>query len=199
VEEQNNFSKVTQPLISQIIAERDISQDDVALIEGYFKHERFGKNRLLEREKSVARKLYFILKGFIRVYYEDNLVEITTQLFAKHQLVTSFESFVNSTRSTENVKAITDCEVLSISKVNYLKLYDESAAWRNFCKRTYEKIIKHQQERTRKLLAMSAEERYNDLIVNFPELVQFVPVQFLSSFLGMKPESLSRIRRKVIS
>jgi CRP/FNR family transcriptional regulator, anaerobic regulatory protein len=172
---------------------------EIDLIKGCFKHKQFKKNTFLEKESSVAKNLYFIINGFVRVYQVEDSIEVTTNIIGKNQLATAFYSFVYSVRSAENIRCITDCDMLFISKNDYDFLYENSEGWRVFCKGTYEKIIKSQQERTKKLLTLSSEERYLDLLKHQPDLIQQVPVQYISSYIGIKPESLSRIRRKIIS
>jgi CRP-like cAMP-binding protein len=187
------------PLIKYVSSLADITDHDVSLLKQFFKPAHFLKSIALERENTVAQKLYFITNGFVRISFTDDGTEVTTQLVGPNNLTTSFNSFVSGTPSSENVKCISDCEVLYITKSDYNELTEQSANWSAFCKKVYEKAISLGQQRTKDLLTLSAEERYLKLLAEQPNLIQNVPIQYVASYIGVKPESLSRIRKKIIS
>lgn len=188
-----------EPLLNYVSNLFDISDNDIRLLTQFFKYEKFSKGSSLEKENTVAKKLYFIKNGFIRTCCTEDGTEITTQIVGKNDFITSFNSFVSGAVSKGNIKCISDCDVLYITKSDYDRLTRESAIWSAFCKQVYEQAIAFNLQRTTDLLTLSAEKRYLKLLAEKPEVIQNVPIQYIASYIGIKPESLSRIRKKIIS
>lgn len=188
-----------EPLIRYISFLFTVSDADIKLLTNSFKYENFAKGSTLEKENTVAKKLYFIKSGFVRIFCNENGEEVTTQIVGANDFITGFNSFITGAISKENIKCISDCEVLYINKSDYDKLTKESTIWSAFCKQVYEKAITFNLQRTTDLLILSAEKRYLKLLSEKAEIVQNVPIQYIASFIGIKPESLSRIRKKIIS
>ena len=187
------------PLIKYTSNFVHFSDKDVKVLTQFFKYENFSKGSTLEKENKIAQKLYFIGSGFIRTFCTEDGTEITTQIIGNNNFITGFTSFVSGELSKVNIKCIPDCEVLSITKVDYDKLTKDIATWSTFCKQVYENVIAFNLQRTTDLLSLSAEKRYLKLLTEQPEVIQNVPVQYIASYIGIKPESLSRIRKKIIS
>ncbi|MFV8326865.1 Crp/Fnr family transcriptional regulator [Flavobacterium sp. ZS1P14] len=188
-----------EPLIRYISFLFTVSDADIKLLTNFFKYENFAKGSTLEKENTVAQKLYFIRNGFIGTFSNEDGIEITTQIIGENDFITSFNSFVSGIISKENIKCISDCDVLYITKSDYDTLTKESVIWSTFCKQVYEKAIAFNLLRTTDLLTLSAEKRYLKLLAERPEIIQNVPIQYIASYIGIKPESLSRIRKKIVS
>ena len=176
-----------------------LDEFDIGLIENYFEPVKVDKNELLEKENSIARHLYFINSGYIRIFHTENGVDITTHINSQLNFITSFNSFITATPSQDNVESITPCSLLKISKKNLDALYQHSQKWTKFCKNIYEQSLTFNEQRMKDILTLSAEKRYLKLISTQPEIIRDVPLQYIASYIGIKPESLSRIRRQVIS
>jgi CRP-like cAMP-binding protein len=89
--------------------------------------------------------------------------------------------------------------VLRITNANLKKLIDESENFKKFSLIIFEQAIFSTANRANDLATLNAEQRYKKLIDKQPQLIQNIPIQYIASYLGMKPESLSRIRRQIIS
>lgn len=183
-------------LIREII---EIDETDINTIENFFEPVFFDKGQILEIENKPVKYLYFINSGFIRIYYNENGTQITSHINCPSGFITSFNSFINGTSSNDNVECITSCEVLRITKNNFDILCQKSQKWADFARIIYEKSVIYNEQRTRDIINLSAEERYLNLLKYNPDIIQNVPLQYIASFIGIKPESLSRIRRKLIS
>ena len=186
-----------EALINYISNYTKISPQEIELLRTCFKYEVFKKNTLLEAENTISKKLYFIKTGIVRGFYLENGNEITTQIVERNNFITGFESFATGRLSRVNIKCVTDCEVFYISKSDYETLGQKICGWEMFCKRVYEKTISSGIQRTNDLLTLSAEKKYLKLLSDQPEVVQRVPMQHIASYIGIKPESLSRIRKKI--
>jgi CRP-like cAMP-binding protein len=189
----------TEPLIKYISNLVDITDNDIKLLTHFFKPTNFSRGTILEKEDKIAQKLYFVRSGFIRSFFIKDGIEITTQIVGENKFITSFNSFTSGITSKENIQCISNCEVFYIAKSDYEILTKESIFWGTFCRQIYEKVIVHNQQRTIDFIALSAEKRYLKLLDEQPEIIQNVSIQFIASYIGIKPESLSRIRKKIIS
>jgi CRP-like cAMP-binding protein len=188
-----------EKLVKFIEGNVSIERFDIDLIKNHFEPITVNKNVLLEKENRIANYLYFINSGYIRVFHVADGVEITTHINCQFNFITSFNSFITATPAQDNVVSITQSELLRISKKNLDSLYQHSQKWTAFCKYVYEQSLSFNEGRMNDMLALSAEKRYLKLMAMQPELIQHVPLQYIASYLGIKPESLSRIRRQVIS
>lgn len=187
------------PLVKYISNIVDLTDNDIKLLAHYFKPDNFSKGSILEREGKISGKLYFVTNGFIRSFFYKDGIEVTTQIVGGNKFITSFNSFTSGITSKENIQCISNCEVFFITKSDYEILTSESVFWSVFCRQLYENVIVHNQQRTIDFIALSAEKRYLKLLNEQPEIIQNVPIQFIASYIGIKPESLSRIRKKIIS
>ena len=157
-----------------------------------------SKGTIIEKENTFVKKLYYLRDGYLRVFINNDGEEATTQIVGKQNFVTSFESFVTGKLAENNIKTVTDCEMLYITKSDYEYISTKILNWSAFCKIIYEKAINFNLQRTSDLITLTSEKRYLKLIENDADLIQKVPLQYIASYIGVKPESLSRIRKKII-
>ena len=184
-------------LLNLISAHVKINEEDIDLVKILFKPVKYKKNDFLEYEDKIPGNLYFINDGFVRVFHYQNGNEITSHINCPPGFITSFNSFLNCKTSKDNVKCITDCELLKISRNNLDILYQKSSNWETFSKIIYEKSLLYNEQRTQEMITCTADERYYNLMQNYPEIIQNVPLQYIASYLGIEPQSLSRIRKKI--
>ena len=189
-----------QILIDVINAKFKMTDTDIELCRDYFEPILYPKNRIIEEDDHIPRYLYYITSGYMRLFhYNDNGDEITTHINCPPGFITSYSHFIDQTRANENVECITDCELLRINKQNLDLITNQSIAFKNFSIYVLQQSMTYNENRSRELATLSAEERYKKMIVNYPGILHNVPIQYIASFLGMKPESLSRIRKKLIN
>ncbi len=188
-----------QKLIDFIQSGHPLSQMDKDLIFQYFEPVLFPKNRIIEEEGKVPEYLYYIVSGYLRLFhYNENGDEVTTHINCPPGFFTSYFNFINTAKSNENVECITECELLRITKTDLDSLTSKSEAMKDFSIEIFQKSIVYNETRSTELATLSGEKRYRKLIENYPGILHNVPITYIASFLGMKPESLSRIRRKLI-
>lgn len=189
-----------QQLIQAIEKTVNPTPDDTALCEAAFEPVNVVKNTILEKTDTVPQHLYFINSGVMRLFYvDDSGIEITSHLASANSFITPFLSFVHSKKAKENLESITDCKLLKIAKTQLMALIQQSENFKQFSLVIFEQAIASAEVRANDLATLNAEQRYKKLLAHQPLLLQFVPVQYIASFLGMKPESLSRIRRQINS
>lgn len=146
-----------------------------------------------------CNEVAFIQSGVLRMYHLDNNGEEATHYFPlQNSFVTSHISLNNQTRSTEGIQAITTVELLVISKENLDIMYQKVPAMQEVGRRATENIVAEMSKRISILINNSADKRYETILKHNPILVQTVPLQYLASYLGITPQHLSRIRKKII-
>ncbi|NLR66778.1 Crp/Fnr family transcriptional regulator [Chitinophaga varians] len=188
-----------EQLISLISQSAKLSERDEALYRQYFEPVLQPRNRVIEEEGKIPKYLYFIVSGFVRLFhYNEKGDEVTTHINCPPGFITSYFNFINQTVSDENLECITDCELLRITKNNLEALTRESAAFKDFSILVFQQSLAYNEKRSKELAALSAEQRYKNLMDEHPEILHNVPLQYIASFLGMNPKSLSRIRKQII-
>jgi CRP/FNR family transcriptional regulator, anaerobic regulatory protein len=176
-----------------------LTDNDIEFCKQYFELKSMPKNNIVEEENRVPKHLYFITNGFMRLfYYDDNGDEITTLIASPNKLITSFLNFIHEKKSNENLECITDCEFYRIERSKLLELIDKSENFKQFSLVIFEQAIVSSQIRANDFATLTADLRYKKLIEQQPEIIQNVPIQYIASYLGIKPQSLSRIRKQMI-
>lgn len=157
------------------------------------------KNTIIEKAGKVPEYLYFIASGYLRIFHlNEKGEEITTHINCPPGFITSYFNYINQVPSDENLESITDCQLLRITKTNLEELIDKSTAFKDFSISVFQESISYNENRSRELATLTAEQRYLKLIKEYPGIIQNVPLQYIASFLGMNSKSLSRIRKQVI-
>lgn len=159
---------------------------------------RLKNKEYLIQENSVSKELVWIQKGMLRsFYYNDKSEEITYCITFENSLMTALSSFISGSPSQENIQAIGDVELLSISKENVQHLCEESLKWTVFFKSLVEEQFIELENKLFNIQRHDAKKRYQKLITEFPIYVQHIPVQYLASYLNITARHLSRIRKEI--
>lgn len=191
-----------QPAIDSLVAvvQRfvDMSEQDIQLLVSMLQSRKIKKQELLLREGEVCKYVYFLVDGFFRMYYIDqDGNEINYRFTDKNNFLTDFQSFLRQKPSHFYWQAMQDAELLLLPYKQVQEAYATSAAWNTFGRLITEHVYLQMNERVEMLLFMSPEERYLHLMNNRPELLDQISQFQLSSFIGVKPESLSRLRKRL--
>lgn len=194
------FTSMHDKLLAYICSDHDCTQKEIDAVRKYFEPVVFSKNTVIEEAGKIPQYLYYIVSGYLRLFYTDqNGNEVTTHINCPPGFFTSYSEFIDGRVSENKVECITDCELLRISKTDLDLLIHESQAMKDFSISVFQQSITYNENRSKALSVLNAEQRYLKLMEEYPEIIQNVPIQYIASFLGMKPESLSRIRRKIIN
>lgn len=187
-------------LLYFISAKVKLTDRDTELCKRYFEAVSFPKNSVIEEDDKVPKYLYYIVSGYLRLYhYNESGEEVTTHINCPPGFFTSYSNFISQQKSNEKVECITACELLRITKDDLDSLTSESPAIKDFSIIIFQQSIAYNENRSRELAVLSAEQRYRKLMAQQPSILKYVPIAQIASFLGMKPESLSRIRKKIIN
>lgn len=154
------------------------------------------KNAFLTQEGSVEDSIYFVLKGAIIVYVANGDKEVVTNFRFENEFTSSITSFLLEQPSQYFLKCMTDSAFLVLKRVKLYWLYNNYLDINTLGRVVMEKLLIDKRQRELDFLTLNAEERYKKLLDENPEYVQNIQLKQLASFLGIAPESLSRIRAK---
>lgn len=147
-------------------------------------------------EGNVAKYIYFIEKGALRLWFNKDGKDITFQFFFEDQAVASIESFFNNTPSLFSLESIEQTEVIAISKPNFELLLEQYPVLKDELFHLLAARCQNYAHLFLSRIKNTPQERYAELLKNRPEIIQRVPQHYIASYLGMTPISLSRIRNR---
>lgn len=172
-----------------------LTAQDKEAIELLFRHRQLRKKQYILQEGDVCKHETFIIKGCTRTYEVDkNGHEHVLQFGLEDWWIGNLYSFISLTPSAYNIDCLENCEVLQISKPNLEKLYEEAPVMEKFFRIMFQNAFIALQNRVLTTLSKPASERYSDFINRYPQIEQRVPDHQIASYLGITPQSLSRIR-----
>ncbi len=185
----DDFYKYVNPIVSFTSSEK-------MLIESAFSFRQVPKKFKLAEEGKVARELFFILKGLVRLYYTKDGEEITGFIFKEHLFASSYDSFLRQTPSIQTLETIEECDLLVISHTRLERLYDEIPKMHLLARKVAEQRFINGQALLSSFILDSPEERYRKFEAQHGDLLLRVPHHIIASFLGITPVSMSRIRKR---
>jgi len=156
------------------------------------------KGEFLVEIGEVSNYVSFINRGSMRAFWDVNGYDTTKNFFFENEYACDYESFLTQKPAKLNVKAMEDCELLELDYDGVQKLYNTFPSWQKYGRLIAESLFIHVAQRGRDLLSKSPEELYLDLMHDRPHIIERVPLQHIASYLGVQPESLSRIRKRVM-
>lgn len=186
-----------QNLIKAIGQYVSLNDDDINLIEMLFVKKELRKNEYFLQSGRVCEGLAFINNGLLRHYINNDGKEETIYFSSENDFVCDYESFINKTVTKKTIVALENTTLFAISHSNmqifYSKVSSGERFGRLFLEIVFTKVINH-------IISMhtdTAEQRYLNFLFSFRHLQQRIPQYFIASFIGVTPQSLSRIRRNI--
>ena len=175
-----------------------LSEEEITFVANKVTPTILKKGDYFIRENEISKEVAFISSGIFRSFYTTSADEEVTYCFRfENSFVTAYSSFLTQTKSIENVQAITDTEIFKISRDLILKLEKSSPNWVKLLKMLAEQEYLYLEKRVFLLQKESAEKRYKDLLINTPNYLQQIPLNYLASYLGITQRHLSRIRKSI--
>jgi CRP-like cAMP-binding protein len=149
------------------------------------------------RAGQVCQYVSFVNRGLVRLYYTFDGKDISIGFAGVGKYTAEYESFLTRRPAAQNIEALTNTQVIDLGFNDMQRLYQQYPAFQEFGRKIAEMLFVLLNQRNTALLALTPEERYRDMIAGNPQLLQQVPQYMLASFIGVTPEHLSRIRRKM--
>ena len=184
-------------LLSNISSYIHLSEEEKIELESLFLFKSIKKNEFFLREGEVANSVGFINSGLFRYYLNED-GEIKTFAFSKeNEYISNHESFLTKTPSTKSIQALEDSEILIISREGLKKFYEEFNEGEKFGRKIMEGLFIYYLQELTSFYSHSPEQRYLKILEQQPELIQRISQYHIASYLGIKPQSLSRIRSRL--
>lgn len=144
----------------------------------------------------IENAVYFINEGIVEMTIRSYMTEKIIDFFFENEMVSAYTSFLNQLPTDVQIRALMDCKIEMITRVDLLKAYDLSFDANRFGRILTEYGYIRKSNREKDLLTKTAEERYAEMFETKAEYLSNIPVNKIAKYLGIHPESLSRIRKK---
>ena len=185
--------------VSKYITDRvSVNDEQLRVILSYFKPISLKKNEVINLLGSPARRMYFVNKGCLRVYFlKADGSEVTRRFAFENTFSTSLSSFISGEPLTEFTKAIEPTELLYVVREDFYYLLDLVPAWEKFYRNFLEFAYVNNTKRLQSLATEDAAERYKMLLKENPHYVLRLSNKMVASYLNISQESLSRLKSKI--
>lgn len=162
----------------------------------HFKQIKVPAKTILLREGEVSETMYFIEKGCLRTWINNDGKDITTQFFFENQSVSSIESFRTNQPSLYSIESLEPCILQTISQKDFKTVVENTPETQAVFEEHLFKRLLQGQKLFYSYLKNTPQQRYQELIETHPHIVQRVPQHYIASYLGITSVSLSRIRNR---
>ena len=175
-----------------------LTDEEFNICSSFFIPKKIKKHRFLLNEGDVCKNLGFVNSGCLREYTIDNKgIEHIIQFAIEDWWVSDLNSFLSGLPATHNIDALQDSEVLLLEKSAREELLNACPKMDRFFRILLESNYIATRQRVADSLSESAEERYLKFIKTYPKLFEQIPQNQIASYLGITPQSLSRIRKEL--
>ena len=175
-----------------------LSEEEWELCKNNFRPKRMLKRQFLLQEGDVCRELTFVEKGSLYSHSVDSKGDRNVLRFAfDGWWMADLQSFFTDIPSTLNIEVLEDSELLMLDRKNHEKLLKAIPAYERYHRIILQNAYIATQQRLENALGRTAEEKYSRLLAHNPEFMHRVPLNLVASYLGMSPETLSRVRRQM--
>lgn len=191
--------EIRQKLFETLNRISPVEETEIAFLLQNSRELSLKKGEFLLKEGQAAKSIHFVIAGVFRVYQNVDGKEVTSYFsYAdRNPFAASFPSFLTQSPSDEYVEAIEAASVVSINYDQLNKLYTSSKSFERLGRILAEKNYLLAIERINSLQYQSAGDRYNIFMEIYPGLLNRIPHHYIASYLGVTPESLSRIRKEL--
>jgi CRP-like cAMP-binding protein len=188
---------MTAKLISSIQSIIDLTSKEVDRINELFKEKQIKKGDFFLTDGQVCKQVGFIIKGLIRYYINHNGEDKTYAFGQENNFICNYESFLPQTPSTKIIQALEDCEMLVISFADLQTFYKSIAHGERFGRLVIGQVFIELLQDLSSFYTDTPEYRYETFLKKHPDLQQRISQYHIASYVGVKPQSLSRIRKRI--
>jgi CRP/FNR family transcriptional regulator, anaerobic regulatory protein len=201
----NNTFRIKKPnnemdfsnLKSFINEKLSISEDEFEKIKPVVYLKNFKKNEVILQQGETCHFIGYLNKGLIRSYYYDDDKEITTQFYFENCLFTYVEGFMENSPSNKTFVALEDCEAIMMKKSGLWQIMESSAKFEKIftliIMEDLKRIMRDSEEKRKE----TPQERYMKFQRQFPTAFNRISLKYIATYLGIEPQSLSRIRKRM--
>jgi len=174
-----------------------LTSEQEELVNSCFKPLSAKRNEILVHKGDIARHLYLIVKGCLRIFLiNEDGSESTRFLIFDGQMGTAFPSFILKKPSVASVQSLGPSELLTLSYTDRQTLFNKVPGWETMYRIVLEQAYIESIQRIESLISMDAKARYKILLHDQPQLIQRLPSRIVADYLGISQETLSRLKAK---
>ena len=175
-----------------------LTQEEQDIIESYLTPKKLRKKQYLLQEGDLCKFIAFVEKGALRSYSVDEKGEEHIIQFAlEGWLISDLYSFLTGEPAVYNIDALEDAELVLTNKSAHEELLKKLPKYETYIRLQLTGAYLAMQRRLTSIISLSLEERYTYLTELYPDIVQRVPQHMIASYMGLTPETLSRVRRRM--
>lgn len=175
-----------------------LQESEWKFISSHFDRKLYAKNQIITHEGETESYLSFIETGIVRSYIPHIDAELTFHFSFAKEFICAYDSFFTQKPSECELQALTRTVVWQISFEDLRKVYVQTKVGNYLGRFVAEKLFLVKSKREISLLKHTAKERYLNLIKERPEILKFIPLKYVASYIGITPQGLSRIRRQIL-
>ncbi|WP_052823427.1 Crp/Fnr family transcriptional regulator [Neotamlana sedimentorum] len=159
----------------------------------------FKKGSLITEYNHIEDKIYFINSGIAEMTIKSYMTEKVIDFFFENELICGYTSFLTQEPTDVQIKALMNCEMEVVKKSDLMLAYESSLEANKFGRICTEQGYIRKSDREKNFLTKTAEELYVEMFQSRSQYISEIPVNKIAKYLGIHPESLSRIRKKINS
>ena len=184
-----------EDLINKIKSSISLSSKAEEYVVSIAKEKSISKGHVLIRQGQVVKNTYFVIDGCLRAYCIDkNGKEHTLQFAIKNWWISDFIAIYNNELSTLTIECITDSKIIEFNAKKLDEIYSIFPEFEAFQRKNLERHVVSLHKRILNQLQLTAPERYDLFLNQYPDIEQYTPNYHIASYLGITQQSLSRIR-----
>lgn len=173
-----------------------LDEDEVRLIKSSFKPLSIKKGDYFLKSGEVNKYIGFIKNGLVRYFVYKNDEEATFEFTKEGEFIADYQSFTTNRPSVQNIQAIEDCDLLVINFSDVNHIFNNTSHGNLLGRIVIEHRFDIMVSQLLSIYMQNQEERYRQFVSSYADLTQRIPQYLIASYVGIRPESLSRIRRR---
>ena len=178
----------------------NLSEEEEAIIKQYLTPKKLRKKQYLLQEGDVCKHIAFVEKGALKAYVVDDAgAESIIQFALEGWVISDLYSFLTGEPATYNIDALENAELVLISKSAHEELLKKIPKYETYIRLQITGAYIALQKRLTSIISLPLEERYKNFLALYPNIAQRVPQHMIASYMGLTPETLSRVRSRMAS
>jgi len=183
--------------ITFIKSKLSLDNEESSLILSALQEKEYKKSEVLQERDRISKNMYFVAKGAVRSFLLKDHNEVTWNFYFENAIATDFQSYLTDEPSPLTFVTIDNTTIISMPKAAVEKLYRKKNTLVKVGNLLAENAFLDMRKRVESFLLLTPEERYLSLMQNNKELVMRLPNKDIATYLGITPQSLSRMKQRV--
>ena len=178
----------------------NLSEEEEEVIKQYLTPKKLRKKQYLLQEGDICKHIAFVEKGALKAYVVDDAgAESIIQFALEGWVISDLYSFLTGEPATYNIDALENAELVLISKSAHEELLKKLPKYETYIRLQITGAYIALQKRLTSIISLPLEERYKNFLAVYPNIAQRVPQHMIASYMGLTPETLSRVRSRMAS